>query len=133
MPNSSICLFVKGALRVFVSCLLIHVLFALDVPCYIINTEQGINLVVAVNPGVGASLLLIPLLVLADLWFIRNKIIQAALAILVIILISTLVVFGKFIIFCKAMLESPCNPYFHSLKRHINAIAFLISSFNRTI
>ena len=122
----------KGALRVIVSCLLIHVLFALDVPSYIINTKQGVSLVVAVNTGVGASLLLIPLFGLADMC-IRYKMIQVALAFLVIILISTLDVSGIFVIFCEAIRESTCNPYFHSLKRYINATVFLISSFNWTI
>ena len=62
----------KGAFTVIVSCLLIHVLFALDMPSYWINSQHPFQTIVAQNVGLGVSLLLFPVFgLLADMCFTR--------------------------------------------------------------
>ena len=59
----------KGVLTVIISCLLIHVIFPLDVPSYILNnTGDEVSFVVPINIGFELSLLLFPVFgLLADI------------------------------------------------------------------
>ena len=67
----------RGALTVIVNCLLVHILFALDIPFYFLNIQSLDIIVVAMNGGFGVSLLLFPLFgLLADVYVTRYRMIQ---------------------------------------------------------
>ena len=78
----------RGALIVIINCLLVHLAFALDIPCYILNTRRMDSIVVAMNGGFGVSLLLLPLFgLIADIYVTRYRMIQTSLLSLAAILI----------------------------------------------
>ena len=120
----------KGALTVIISCLLIHFLFALDIPSYVINTASPVSLQVGTNVGFGISLLLFPVFgLLADVCFTRYRMIQAALAILVIVGIAAVIGSGMYVILFQVMRETNEEvQVFILLTRDVIGVLFTIGS-----
>ena len=82
----------KGVPIVIVNSFLIYFIFAFDLPNYLINNLYPISEVIAVNFGIGVSLLLYPLFgLLADVYMTRYRMILVSLLSLAILLIFTLI------------------------------------------
>ena len=68
-------------------------IFAFDVPSFLLNDGHTANFVVATNLSLGVSLLLFPVFeLIADVWLTRYRMLQLSLLMLVFVLIVALII-----------------------------------------
>ena len=100
----------RGAFTVIINCLLVHIMFALDIPSYIVNTQTIDSIMFALNGGFGVSLLLFPLLgFLADVYVTRYQMIQKSFLFLAVFLILALTIAFMSVIFLPQDCGRQCH------------------------
>ena len=84
---------IKEALVIIANTFLIHLIFAFDVPSFLINNGYPGSLVNVENLSIGVSLLLFPVFgLIADVYLTRYRMLQLSLLMLVFALIVALIV-----------------------------------------